>query len=140
MDIPESKHLTQAVLFFRIEATFLGRGFGVVVGPKKNVPDREIRVILGVMSVHMMHAMGFWTLEDRAKPAWSADIPMVEKFCDRSEKSIERGRFYSEPKNRVSESRRDQRVNRDFDGVLIEAGKDFDSLWRVVQLMAETPE
>ena len=140
MDIPESKHLTQAVLFFRIEATFLGRGFRVVVGPEKNVPDWKIRVILGVMSVHMMHAMGFWTLEDRAKPEWSADIPMVEKFCDRSEKSIERGRFYSEPKNRVSESRRDQRVNRDFDGVLIEAGKDFDSLWRVVQLMAETPE
>ena len=140
MDIPESKHLTQAVLFFRIEATFLGRGFGIVVGPKKNVPDREIRVILGVMSVHMMHAMGFWTLEDRTKPAWSADIPMVEKFCDRSEKSIERGRFYREPKNTVSKSRRDQRVNRDFDGVLIEAGKDFDSLWRVVQLMAETPK
>ena len=92
------------------------------------------------MSVHMMHTMGFWTLEDRAKPAWSADIPMVGKFCDRSEKSIERGRFYSEPKNTVSKSRRDQRVNRDFDGVLIEAGKDFDSLWRVVQLMAETPK
>ena len=140
MDIPESKHLTQAVLFFRIEATFLGRGFGVVVGPEKNVPDWKIRIILGVMSVHMMHAMGFWTLKDRTKPAWSADIPMVEKLCDRSEKSIERGRFYSEPKNRVSESRRDQRVNRDFDGVLIEAGKDFDSLWRVVQLMAETPK
>ena len=140
MDIPESKHLTQAVLFLRIEAKFMGRGFGVVVGTKKNVPDRKIRVILGVMSVHMMHAMGFWTLEDRTKPAWSADIPMVEKFCDCSEKSIERGRFYSEPKNTVSKSRRDQRVNRDFDGVLIEAGKDFDSLWRVVQLMAETPK
>lgn len=93
MDIPESKHLTQAILFFRIEATFLRRGFGVVVGPEKNVPDRKIRVILGVMSVHMMHAMGFWTLEDWTKPKWRANIPMVEKFCDRSEKSIERGRF-----------------------------------------------
>ena len=140
MDISENEHRTQAVLFFRIEATFQGRRFGVVVGPEKKVPDREIRVILGVMSVHMMHTVGFWTLEDRTKPTWRADVPMVEKFCDRSEKSIERGRFYSEPKNRVSESGRDQRVNRDFDGVLIEAGKDFDSLWRVVQLMAETPE
>ena len=65
---------------------------------------------------------------------------MVEKFCDGSEKSIECRRFCSEPKKRVCESRRDQRVNRDLDGVFIKAGKDLDALWRVVQLMTETPE
>ena len=140
MDISKSEHRTKAVLFLRIESTFLRRRFGIVISPEKKVPDREVRVILGVMSVHMMHTVGFWALEDRTKPTGRANVPMVEKFCDRSEKSIERGRFYSEPKNTVSKSRRDQRVNRDFDGVLIEAGKDFDSLWRVVQLMAETPK
>ena len=57
MDISENEHRTQAVLFFRIEATFLRRRFGVVVGPEKKVPDREIRVILGVMSAHMVHTV-----------------------------------------------------------------------------------
>ena len=104
MDISESEHRTKAVLFLRIESTFLRRGFGIVISPEKKVPDREIRVILGVMSVHMMHTVGFWTLEDRTKPAWRADVPMVEKFCDRSEKSIERGRFYSKPEDRVCEN------------------------------------
>jgi len=140
MNIPESEHRAKAVLFFRIETTFLGRGFWIVVGPEKKVPDREVRVILSVMSVHMMHTVGFWALEDRTEPAWSADVPMVEKFCDGSEKSIERGRFYGEPENRVSESRRDQRVNRDLDRVFIKTSKNFDALRRVVQLMAETPE
>ena len=104
MDISKSEHRTKAVLFFRIEPTFLRRRFGIVISPEKKVPDREVRVILGVMSVHMMHTMRFWTLEDRTKPTWRADVPMVEKFCDRSEKSIERGRFYSKPEDRVSEN------------------------------------
>ena len=57
MDISESEHRTQAVLFLRIESTFLRRGFGIVIGPEKKVPDREIRVILGVMSAHMVHTV-----------------------------------------------------------------------------------
>jgi len=140
MDISKSEHRTKAVLFLRIESTFLRRRFGIVISPEKKVPDREVRVILGVMSVHMMHTVGFWALEDRTKPTGRANVPMVEKFCDRSEKGIERGCLYSKPEDRVSENCRDQRVNRDLDGVFIKAGKDFDALWRVVQLMTETPE
>lgn len=90
--------------------------------------------------VHVVHAMGFGTLKNRSEPTRRADVPVVEVFRDGSEGGVERGCFDRETKNTVSEGCRNQGVDGDLHGVFVKTGEDFNPLWRVMELMAETPE
>lgn len=98
-----------------------------MIGSKEEVPDREVGVVLGVMLVGVMHAVGFGALEDGAEPVGSANVPMVEVFCDGGEDGVERGGFDGDAENEVGQGGGDGRIDRDFHRVLVEAGEHFDA-------------
>jgi hypothetical protein len=88
MDIPKSEHVRKPILspLFVPAATF--ECLRIFERSKENVPKRDIREIVCVMSKLMMHAMRFRSLKDEAKPSGSFYIPMIEKFSHGNEDSV----------------------------------------------------
>ena len=127
MDVSEGEYRSHALFPFFIETTALRRTLGVVIGSKEEVPDWEVGVVLRVVLVGVVHAVGLGALEDGAEPARGADVPMVEVFRDCGEDGVERSGFDGDPQNEVGQGGGDDRIDRDFHWVLIEAGEHFDA-------------
>jgi hypothetical protein len=55
---------------------------------EEDVPKRDVREIICVMTELMMNAMRFGPLEDETEPRRSFDVPMIEEFANGDENSV----------------------------------------------------
>jgi hypothetical protein len=54
----------------------------VCEGSKKDVPQRQVRIVVVVQALLVMHEMAFGTLEDKAEPVRSSNVPVIEELPD----------------------------------------------------------
>ena len=79
MNIAENQHVFEPILAPLLVSASAFEYFWIFEGAKKDIPQRDIREIVGVMTELMMHAMRFRSLENEANPGGRFDIPMIEE-------------------------------------------------------------
>ena len=57
IDISETEHVIEAVLFLRIKPTLRDRLPGILIGAKQDVPERNIGVVIRVMVALVVHSV-----------------------------------------------------------------------------------
>ena len=139
MDIFEREHGTELLLALRIKTArhFVSR---ILQRPKHPIENGQVRVVVRVPLALMMHAVRLGPLHESSEPVRRADVPVVEVFGYTGNQRVEARRRRTAPQQWIDNGRAQQRVEGDFNRVLVETGDEFDALRRVVQLMTEPPE
>src|SRR4051812_22632040 len=101
VQVSERQQVFEPVLTILSEATVSHRRQRVLVGSKHHVEHREIRVVVRVIAPLVMDTMRLWSLEDRTKPVWGANVPMVEELRYSGNRSVEHRRLHGNPEKRV---------------------------------------
>ena len=78
MNIAEGKDVIDAVFLVGIEPAFGNGRTRVLIGTEEDVPERNVRVVVGVMIPLVMYTVRFRSLKKRPQPAGCSDIPVVE--------------------------------------------------------------
>jgi len=81
--VAERQHVLKSVFPPVVESAAAAKLGRVLKRPEQNVPDRQIREIIRVVTELMMHTMRFRTLKHESKPARSLDVPMIEELTNR---------------------------------------------------------
>src|SRR3954467_7372840 len=129
LDIAEGEHLSESILFFRLETAFSDGFFGIVKSTEEHVPNWEVSVIVSVVPVGVMKTMGFGALDEKSEPARRAHIPVVEIFSNGDEEGVVGGGFNGTAEKGVNNSAAEDGVECDFDGVFVKTGQKFNALW-----------
>ena len=80
MQIPEGQNVFETIFPPIIEAASGAEPNWIFEGLEHHVPNRKIGEIVRVMFVLMMDSVGFRSLNDKAEPMRSVDVPVVEVF------------------------------------------------------------
>ena len=88
MNIPKSEHVLEPIFPPTLVAAVSSELFRILKCAEENVPQRDVRKVVGMMAELMMDAVRFWPLEDESKPRRRVDVPVIKEFTDRNKNCV----------------------------------------------------
>lgn len=94
---------------------------GILESSEQDVPDRDISIVVGVDACAVMDAMRLGALDDEAKPARSANIPVIEHISKTEKKDgVDRDLLRCSD-DEIENQADDEHVKQDLEGIAVEA-------------------
>ena len=97
MDVPEDEHVIKSIFTPRFVAASSFEASRVFESAEQNVPDRNVREIISVVTKLMMHPMGLRPLKNKSEPGGRMNIPVVEELTDCDQDRIVASRAHAGP-------------------------------------------
>ena len=127
MDILEDQHGAEALLGPGWKSAPLAERGCIPIRAEHPVPERDIPEVEAVQIVLMMDGVELGGLDHVAQPARRLQVRVIEVLARCGEEVVPEGAEHRTTEDRVQQNRRDHRVRKDLDRVLVERRQDLDA-------------
>ena len=135
MKIAKDQHVFESVLAPSLITASAFECLRIFERAKEHVPEWDVREIVGVMAELMMNPMRFRPLENKANPGRRLDIPMIEELPNCDENGVITSGADAGAKQWIHNQTAQDGINKNFQGMFVKAGNNFQSTSRMMNLM-----